>query len=357
MNRLATIESIGNRDELMAFANRVGYMVKGGNKLNDNEKMALAQVSMVTKLNPFIGEVWYIPGSGPMIGIAGARKLDNIQVSEKGGYTWEEAIPVDPAEAGASEEQVNNVAAAFRVDIHDSTATAQYQALFSDTLKMLRDAETKDPFAEAKEICGPRPVWSGYGFALRNERSRMSKPQLARKRAHADALKKRIIVPFGGEVSERDVSPEYDVDAEDIDMNYPKQTEEEVVNDLMGESKAVTHPDVQERPYSAKQVKIKIDERVRHHLDRNTMASVNDRNVLASILDGVLSEATKRYELCKWLVGQSSTQKMKQADVNALFDWLGTPREFNAAPEDVVVKEIHSAHTAALKASGQQELI
>lgn len=236
---VVTTGEIGSRDELMAYANRIGYMVKGGNKLNDSEKMALAQVAMVTKLNPFIGEVWYIPGSGPMIGIAGARKLDNIQVTEKGGYTWEENVSIDPDDAGCPPEMIEKVAAAFRVDIHDSAATAQYQKLFTDTLKMLRDAGTKDPFSEAKEICGPRPVWSGYGYSLLNESSRMSKVQLARKRAHADALKKRIIVPFGGEVSERDVAPSYDVDAEDIDMLYPEQDEkksaDEIVGELMGE--------------------------------------------------------------------------------------------------------------------------
>ena len=366
-NSIVTTGDIGNRDELMAFANRIGYMVKGGNKLNDNEKMALAQVAMVTKLNPFIGEVWYIPGSGPMIGIAGSRKLDNIQVSEKGGYTWEEMIPVDPADAGASAAEIKDVAAAFRCDIHDSVANAQYQALFISTLNSLRDAGTTDPFGEAKEVCGPRPVWSGYGYSLIKESSRMSKPQLACKRAHADALKKRIIVPFGGEISERDVAPAYDVDAEDVEMLYPKERrpEAEILAELgdyeagppIKQSKAVPHPDVQERPYSAEQVKIKVDERVKHHLEKKTLASANDRKVLASILDTVLEEPTKRYELCKWLVGQSSTQKMKQADVNALFDWLGTAKQFNAVPVPHVVKEIHAAHTAALKASGQQELI
>lgn len=91
-----------------------------------------------------------------------------------------------------------------------------------------------------------------------------------------------------------------------------------------------------QRPYDAETVKAKIS---------------------ASILDGVLIDVTKRYELSKWLVGQSSTQKMTQPSINALFDWLGTEKAFNAVPSDEVVKEIHAAHTAALKASGQEELL
>lgn len=240
--------AMGTREELTAYANRIGYMMKGGNKLNENEKMALAQVSIVTGLNPFIGEVWYIPGSGPMVGIAGSRRLDNERVEKKGGYTWETCNSVPPEEAGATEQEIPNVAAAFKVTIHDSTATAQYQALFADTLKMLREANSKDPFSEAKEICGPRPEWVGYGYSLRTETSRMNKIQLARKRAHADGLKKRVIVPFGGEVSERDVAPDYDVDADAIDMQWPEnnqeatppiqQSAEEKVDELMGTKKS-----------------------------------------------------------------------------------------------------------------------
>lgn len=157
-----------------------------------------------------------------------------------------------------------------------------------------------------------------------------------------------------------DVIPEDLDDAEAEVVEETKRTEEESVDILMGtKSKAGPLPDVKVngRPYSAEEVKEKVSEKVAHHLKEKTTASINDRKVLASILDTVLTDVTKRYELCKWLVGQSSTQKMKQADVNALFDWLGTPKTFSAMPSDEVVKEIHAAHTAALKDSGQQELI
>lgn len=121
-------------------------------------------------------------------------------------------------------------------------------------------------------------------------------------------------------------------------------------------AKVTAPPLPNNRPYDAETVKERLQTRVQYHLDEKTTASQNDRNVLASILDTTLQDKTKRYELCNWLVGQASTKKMKQADVNALLDWLGV-RQFNAMPEDHVIKEIHAAHTAALKASGQQELI
>ena len=128
------------------------------------------------------------------------------------------------------------------------------------------------------------------------------------------------------------------------------------LNDLVTggqkKEKAVTT----ERPYLAETVHEKVQERIAIHLSKETLCTVTDRKVLASILDAVLGDKTKRYELSTWLVGQASSKKMKQADVNALFDWLGV-RQFGETPDDVTVKEIHSAHTAALKASGQQELI
>ena len=120
----------------------------------------------------------------------------------------------------------------------------------------------------------------------------------------------------------------------------------------------VTAPPVpSDRPYDAETVKEKVQARVQYHLDKQTTASVNERKVLASILDTVMKEPTRRYEMCKWLVGQSSTQKMKQADVMALYDWLGAEKMFNAPVEDYVKQEIEAAHKAALIASGQQELM
>lgn len=212
----------GTQTELDAYAGRLKIAMRGGDKLTNPEVRALAQIALVTKLDPFIGELWYIPGKGPMIGIAGARRLWNEKSIAGGGFSFVDIQPCPPAEAGATE---TDVVAAFRAVAHDSKATIEYQKLFQQTLAMLREAQTPDPFPIAKEICGPKPQWVGYGYSTKSETSRMNKMQLARKRAEADALKKCIVVPFGLDVSIDERSPAYEsaitvVPEEANQMNY-----------------------------------------------------------------------------------------------------------------------------------------
>lgn len=196
----------GTNQDVDAMAARFKIALRGGDKLANNEARALAQIALVTHLDPYIGEIWYIPGKGPMIGIAGARRLWNEKGIAGGGFSFVDIQPCSPEEAGATE---SDVVAAFKAIAHDSKATIEYQKLFQSTIAMLRDAQAPDPFALAKEICGPKPQWIGYGYSTKSETSRMNKMQLARKRAEADALKKCIIVPFGLEVSAEERAPAY----------------------------------------------------------------------------------------------------------------------------------------------------
>lgn len=220
----------GEAQEIEIFAKRIKTMMRGGDKLKNEEALALAQVATITRLNPFIGECWYIPGSGPMIGIAGARRVDQENAAARGGYSTVEVIPCDPQEAGALESEVKGVAAAFRAEITDSAAALEYQKMFVSMLQALREAGDKDPVPTAREICGPRPKWVGYGFSKIGESTRMSKVQAARKRAEADALKKKIVIPFGAEMAEQDIAPDY-IEAQATDPE-PKRSHSQNMAEL-----------------------------------------------------------------------------------------------------------------------------
>lgn len=215
----------GEKGEIYALANRIKVMVPGGQKLSDNEAMALAQVSTVTKLNPFIGEIWYIPGKGPMIGIKGARRLDQESTAKKGGYSFPRFTVCPPAEAGANEAQVKDCAYAFKCEIEDSASTLAFQKMFTEILASLRESGCTDPVGEARQILGSRPVWTGYGFSTRSEESRMNKVQLAQKRAESNALGRRLVLPFGVEVSAAESVHEY-VDVKAVDVTTIVQQNE-----------------------------------------------------------------------------------------------------------------------------------
>lgn len=203
------ISTYGDHTEIASLAKRIKIMVPGGNKLNDAEAQALAQVSLVTKCNPFIGEIWYIPGRGPMIGIKGARRHGNERIEEAGGkeaYWFPDLQPCPAEEAGARD--VSDVAAAYRCTITDSISTGNFQKSFVEIINSLRSAGSTDPIGEAREILGKKPQWIGYGYSTISETSRMNKQALARKRAEADALKQKFDIPFGAEVAVGDTAIE-----------------------------------------------------------------------------------------------------------------------------------------------------
>lgn len=208
----AVIQTYGNSEDIYSLAKRIKVMVPGGNKLTDSEAQALAQVSMVTKCNPFIGEIWYIPGRGPMIGIKGARRHGNEQILEAGGkeaYWFPDLKPCSGEEAGYK-GKLEDLEAAWKCVITDSVSTRSFQQMFLETVNVLRAGGSKDPVGEAREICGKRPEWIGYGFTVKSEQTKMNKQAAAMKRAEADALKKRFDIPFGAEVAAGDMASDVD---------------------------------------------------------------------------------------------------------------------------------------------------
>lgn len=206
----------GNDVELREMAHRYKTALPNGMTLRDGEALALAQVAKITGLNPFVKEIWYIPGVGPTVGIAGARRLWNEKSTANGGWSNIVLTPCDPIEAGATDEEIKTkiIVAAFRAEAHDSKANAEYQKMFVETIKIMRESGSTDPFKDAKEVCGAKPVWYGWGYSTLPEKSRMNKVQLARKRAEADVLKKCIVIPFGASIStEREYASEDVIDA------------------------------------------------------------------------------------------------------------------------------------------------
>lgn len=208
------VPAFGSRNEIAVLAKRFEVMLPGGKKLNESEKLALAQVSLITRLNPFIGEIWYIPGKGIQIGIAGARRLDNEAMVKAGGRSWPTFTLCPPEEAGVTTRDLPHLAAAIKCEISDSVENEKHFQALTEMINSLTRSGCTDPAKEARAAIGPRPSWIGYGYSTVTEESRMNKVQLARKRAHADALKQRIIVPFGVSVAVTDTRDENVVDAQ-----------------------------------------------------------------------------------------------------------------------------------------------
>lgn len=356
----------GEKVELQALANRIKTMTPGGKNLSDNEAMALAQVSHLTALNPFIGELWYIPGSGPMVGIRGSRRYGNEQIKHEGGpdaYWSPHFFVCDPEEAGVPSGV--KVAAVYRCEIHDSVSTRQYQKMILETINAFREGGAPDPFGEAVKIVGPKPLWVGYGYSTPDEKSKMNKAALARKRAEADALKRRFYIPFGAGVSEYEDRGEM-VEAETWEADIAEAHEA-----TPPISPAASIPQtVATRPYTPEQLKARIYEISRDKQNANKLnANQAQRGLTAATLEECFAgdpDASKiRHSVMKYLTGYASLADsakepgMPGTFVLALLDWLKPEKDSGGAyhADPVAVKEAHAVWTEALKAAGQMELV
>lgn len=355
---LMTINTYGEAVDVLSLAKRIKIMVPGGNKLTDGEAQALAQVSLVTKCNPFIGEIWYIPGRGPMIGIKGARRHGNESTKEAGGkdaYWVADLSPCAGEDAGYKGD-IKDLAAAYRCVVTDSVSTSLHQRMFLEAVNTLRAAGSADPVGEAREIVGKRPQWVEYGFSTVSENSKMNKQALARKRAEAAALKLKFDIPFGADVAVGDDA--IDAGAGDWTDDIGHITGEEITGQPYTREQAAASSVGQQpnetkvspvRPFSPEQLKTRLHELAREHQKKGKLAATQaQRGLVAAVLTECFAgnpiAEEIRHKVTKYLIDSESVGMKDGAPgiyVLALLDWLAPTKDTGGAyrADPVAAKE------------------
>lgn len=203
-----TLVGYGDRADIRELAYRYKVATPGGRKLDDGEAIALAQVCLAHGLDGTNGEAWIIPGSGPMVGIKGLRKMARRQAAQENSAYWIDISQADPDVYGVPTGIV------YVATLRDS-ATLQAWAKGVNAL-----TTAGIPYKDAVEMCGPAPVVIGVGIATPDEKSKMGIHQRARKRAEADAIKQRYDVNFATFTVDE---PEDVIEAEFTDRPAPHQ--------------------------------------------------------------------------------------------------------------------------------------
>ena len=354
----------GKREDVNALARRIKTMVPGGKELYAEEALALAQVSLVTGCNPFIGEIWYIHKNGPSLGIRGARKHANQQMRDAGGpdaYYSKQMIPCPGEEAGYT-GNIKDLAGSFKCILTDSVSTEKHMKLFTEMLTSLREAGDPDPVGTAKEMLGGRPQWIGYGISTVSEKSRMNKQALAQKRAEAAALKLKFDIPFGANVAAADMASEADdVDWVDAEPEPEPDPPLRVITD--GEKQTQNNLDHVVRPYTPEQLKqflqLKANENQR---TEKLSANTNQRGLTAGMIEQCFAGDPKskdmRHTLLLFLTGHGSTKDLSGIWIHALLDWLEPKKDSGNAyhVSNTVIQEAKAAWNEALKNEGQLTL-
>lgn len=189
----------GDRGDVRELDTRLQQMLPGADKLNQGQRLALAQGSLAHGLDPFNGEIWMIPGRGLMIGVKGLRKKAREQV--KGNFWCEFIELTDPDYR--KRQRIPDAALAYECRLFDSENLRTY----AETCERLLKAGI--PWDAVSQMVGSKPYTVGIGVLAAGEQTKMQPAQCAMKRAEADAIKRRFDVPFG-------LSVEPDTDAPEV---------------------------------------------------------------------------------------------------------------------------------------------
>lgn len=212
---------------------------KGAEKLTDTEVMGLAVASLSLGLNPYLGEIWGLPGMGLMIGRAGwVKKLDENFTNR--GITWwdqyRDILPADYERYGIPK----NAKLARLCELRRRDQITAYITALTDLKKVFPELA----YEQTIELVGLPPVVIGVGYIMADEiepgqtvtkqgrngtyqqsTGYMSWSERAEKRAFAQACKKTVSLPYSvfsaGDIIEGAV----------VDAEYLEPYEAPVVDD------------------------------------------------------------------------------------------------------------------------------
>lgn len=212
----------GGRDDVQAFAARLRSLVQNGKRLADDECIALAQFSLALELNPFVGEAYYIPGTGPVAGIAGWRgkadkQLEYERVQAKQPFARWHVEYVQPDDAEMAWLMAEDGDIAVKAILTDTLSRADYEQRKLKAMVEFARAGIQFPDVQkyADVLVGVAPAWTALGIVKRGENfggDKMPRYERACKRAEKAAIKKRFPrinlpeAPRGVEVVDGEVS-------------------------------------------------------------------------------------------------------------------------------------------------------
>lgn len=189
---------------------RASLSYKGADKLTNLELQGLAVASLSLGLNPYLSEIWALPGMGLMIGRAGwVKKLDE-NLTANGITWWDQYLDIRPNEY----EQYGIPKNAKLARLCELRRRDQIEAYIT-ALERLRAIFPEMPSDQIIGMVGLPPVIRGVGYIMADEiepgqsvqktgrngsytqqTGYMSWGERCNKRAFAQACKQTVSLPF-----------------------------------------------------------------------------------------------------------------------------------------------------------------
>jgi hypothetical protein len=213
-----TVSLVTNDDANMA--RKIKMLLPYGNKLTDDNALALAAYSRLHGLDPFNGECYFLvkekkdSNTGEVIsreemgvypGIKGKRKKANeiLQAIDPGATYKVDYLVVGPDALGLNPKP-GEISVIVQAELRDSISTDQYLR------QRIELQKAQVPYEEIKTILGKPPIWIGFGMVKTSELSyiKQSPLTLAKKRAESEATNQRFHLPFTDDALADDIAPE-----------------------------------------------------------------------------------------------------------------------------------------------------
>lgn len=378
------------RDKIAEFGSRLKSTLsyRGADKLSNHECLALAAASMAHNLNPYIGEIWAIPGKGLMIGRAGwVKKLNEMSDSRK--FRWWDEYHVIREHEREQYGIPKDAKLAYVCELRRSDTLETYITLLERMNKAM-----KLEYEQIMELLGRPPVIRGVGYIGAGEDlpGSMSIGERCKKRAFAQACKEIVHLPFEA-VTEGDV-----VDGQVINGEYVEEVASGESHDDQdqngsgdsGESKAAepdkkTEPEIkveteakaevkpeeeiksiepkgpETRPASAEDVRGYVNNLAAFYQAKGLEKEVSEgfRGFVAMLIAKALGESATldkdRHAITRYITGKDSLKDHLHCELLALRNWLAGEDDGDELGEHASV-EAQNVLKAALKDEGQLEM-
>lgn len=325
----SALDVYGDGQDIKKLAERIRLCLPGGDKLQNHEALALAQLSVAYQLNPFNGEVWYIPGRGTQVGIKGLRKTAHRQANY---WTYFTALTTEQR----MENAVPDGAIAYCCELYRTD-------LILESAKVIK-AMNEAGMPDAAHRYAYRPT-IGIGYFNRGEASKMKADQAARKRAEADALKQAFDLPFASEVGNGSTVGYVDTEWAEVEATpapagphvdlYGRRDLEDrppTVGERVLQAEVVTVSRDGDRPgrklLSPEEIRAAVRKKAGwngHRLQAGEPITDKQIPTIAMLLAraSLADDPDKeRHTILGWLFGVDSSKALTKREAGAVIDWL-----------------------------------
>jgi hypothetical protein len=320
----------------------------------------LAQYSVATDLNPFVGECYFLPSIGPGPGIAGWRKKAEEMLqfeAEKAKIPvakfWCEYVQNGEGEAHYNPEKGD---IAVKAILHDEISRTKWEKrILSHFIELIKSQVEKDEaWKLANELGGPEPTWSAVAVVHGSENfgatEKYDRYERCCKRAEKLAIRKRfplIDLPEPVGFDENYI----DAEVKDVPEQLPPEQPQIEQPQPAGNGKA--------RPYMPEVTKSHLLEAAQKI---TKTASDKQRSLLVMLFEKCLAgegAELKRHAVQNYLYGAASIKDVPDNLVLAsLNTWMKPTQDSGGdyKPDEMAAREVVLVYDAALREQGQMDM-